>query len=70
MTDGKLESRVNFNPIRAFVFFAIGLPIGFIVVAFGVAVAQASISAAVILPWALLIAAGAGLIGGFRKAAQ
>ncbi len=54
-------------PLRALVFFLIGLPVGFIGVAFVFAVTQAGISAGAILPWALGIAAGAGLPGGLQR---
>jgi hypothetical protein len=57
-----------FAPLRALVFFLIGLPVGFVAVAF--AVAQAGISGGAILPWALVLAAGAGLLGGLQKAPQ
>jgi hypothetical protein len=61
---------MQFIPLRALVFFLIGLPVAFIAVAFGFAVSQAGISAGSILPWALALSAGAGLLGGFQKTAN
>lgn len=58
---------MKFVPLRALVFFLIGLPVGFIAVAFAFAVTQAGISAGAILPWALGIAAGSGLLGGLQR---
>ncbi|MEQ8405096.1 MAG: hypothetical protein RKE49_08355 [Oceanicaulis sp.] len=58
---------MTFKPLRALVFFVIGLPVGFIAAAFAFAVMQAGLSAAAILPWALAIAVAAGLLGGFWK---
>jgi hypothetical protein len=60
---------MQFSALRALVFFLIGLPIGFIAVAFAFAVSQTAIAAGAILPWALAIAAGTGCVGGFQKPA-
>jgi hypothetical protein len=58
---------MKFIPLRALVFFLIGLQVGFIVVAFAFAVSQAGVSAGAILPSALVMAAGAGLLGGLQR---
>ena len=58
---------MSFTPLRALVFFAIGLPVGFIGVALVFAVTQTAISAPSVLPWALAIAAACGLLGGLQK---
>jgi hypothetical protein len=49
------------------VFFAIGLPVGFIGVALVLAVTQTAISGPAVLPWALLIAVACGVLGGLHK---
>ncbi len=61
---------MTFQPLRALVFFAMGLPVCFIAVAFVFAISQAQLSAIAILPWALAGAVGAGLIAGFIPAAN
>lgn len=61
---------MSFTPLRALIFFIISLPIGFIGVAFALAVMQGGVTAAAILPWALMIAACAGLLGGLQRGTQ
>ncbi|MEZ6001562.1 hypothetical protein [Hyphomonas sp.] len=61
---------MKFVPIRTLIFFIIGFPIGFILTALGFAVTQTPISAPAIFPFALAIAALAGIAGSFQKAAE
>lgn len=56
-----------FSFARLVLFAVIGLPVGFILVALGFAVAGLSISAPQIFPWALGVAGIVGVIGGFRR---
>ena len=56
---------MTFSPPRALVFGAIGLPVGFILTAFVLAVTEQDIAAPTILPWALGVMALAALVGGF-----
>jgi hypothetical protein len=58
---------MSFTPIRALVFFVLGLPFGFIVTGLGFAVTQTPFAAATIAPWALAFAAVTGAIGGFQN---
>lgn len=58
---------MNFAPGRALVFAAIGLPIGFILTAFATAVMGRAVEAATIFPWALGMAAAAGIVAGFAR---
>lgn len=60
---------MKFSPLRAAVFFVIGLPVGFILAALGFAVARAPIEAGSVFPWALGLAAIAGLAGGLKTPA-
>lgn len=56
---------MTFSPVRAGIFFLIGLPVGFILSAFGFAVTGREISAPQIAPYAggiaIVIAVAAGL---------
>ena len=56
---------MNFSPVRAGIFFLIGLPVGFILSALGFAVTGQEISAPQIAPFAggiaIVIAVAAGL---------
>lgn len=58
---------MQFSFARLVLFAVGGLPVGFILVALGFAVAGQAISAPQIFPWALGIAGIVGVIGGFRR---
>lgn len=58
---------MTFAPGRALVLAALGLPIGFILTAFAMAVMGRAIEAATIFPWALGIAAAAGIVAGLAR---
>ena len=58
---------MTFAPARALIFGAIGLPVGFILTAFGFAATGQGIDATAIAPWALGIAVIAALVGGFSN---
>ena len=55
---------MTFSPARALIFGAIGLPVGFILTAFGFAATGRAIDATAIAPWALGIALVSALVGG------
>jgi hypothetical protein len=61
---------LRFSSSRLLFFAVAGLPVGFILVALGFAVAGLPISAPRIFPWALAIAAVAGVVGGFRRTSE
>jgi len=61
---------MKFVPLRALIFFIIGIPVGFILTALGFAVTQTQITAPAVFPFALGIAAVAGIAGSFQKAAE
>lgn len=61
---------MKFAPTRAFVFAMMGLPAGFILTALAFAVTESPISAPAIFPWALGLAAVAGIVGGLWKSAK
>jgi hypothetical protein len=61
---------MNFSFARALLFFAIGLPLGFILTALGFAVTETPIAAPTIFPWALTIAVITGIAGGFWRSAN
>lgn len=61
---------MQFSFARFLLFAMGGLPVGFILVALGFAVAGLSISAPQIFPWALGVAATAGVIGGLRRTSE
>jgi hypothetical protein len=61
---------MTFVPIRTLVFLIIGFPVGFFLTALVFAGTQTPISAPAIFPWALAAAVIAGIVGGFRKAAD
>ncbi len=61
---------MNFTFARAVLFAAIGLPIGFIATALGFAVTETPISAPAIFPWALAVAALAGVVGGLLRSGK
>ena len=58
---------MSFSPVRAGVFFLIGLPIGFILSALGFVVSGQTISAPAIAPYALAIAVIVGLVAALWK---
>jgi len=59
-----------FSFVRFVLFAFVGLAVGFILVALGLAVAGQPISAPQIFPWALGIAGLAGLIAGFWRTSR
>lgn len=61
---------MRFSLVRLVFFAMAGLPVGFILVALGFAVAGHSISAPQIFPWAIGIAGIAGVIGGFWRTSR
>lgn len=60
---------MTFSPVRALVFFMIGLPIGFILSALGFVATDQEIAAPALVPWAAGIAAIISIGAGFRKPA-
>ena len=61
---------MKFVPVRTLIFFIIGFPVGFILTALGFAVTQIPITAPAVFPFALGIAALAGIAGSFQRAAE
>ena len=61
---------MQFSFARLLLFAGAGLPVGFILVALGFAVAGMTISAPQIFPWALAIAGLAGVVGGLWRTAR
>jgi hypothetical protein len=57
----------QFSFIRFLVFVVVGLPVGFILTAFGFAVSGMPILAHTIFPWAIGIAIVIGVLGGLWK---
>ncbi|WP_339931601.1 hypothetical protein [uncultured Brevundimonas sp.] len=58
---------MQFSSARFLFFLVAGLPVGFILVALGFAVAGLPISAPQLFPWALGLAVIAGAIAGFWR---
>jgi hypothetical protein len=61
---------MNFSLTRALLLACIGLPLGFVLTAFGFAVTDSPIDAPSIFPWALAIAVIIGIVGGLRRSAR
>jgi len=61
---------LTFSPVRALVFFMIGLPIGFILSALGFVATGQEIAAPALVPWAAGTAAIISIGAGFRQPAK
>lgn len=59
---------MTFRPLRAVLFLVLGLPVGFVLTAFGFAVVELAITGPAVFPWAIAIAVMLGIAGGFSKA--